>query len=391
MENPGTKMADQLKETAMKGLDFFKESMKQRDTFVTMIIWYIIFVILALMVYYYYVYVKELGTSECKYMDNLYSVLNPNIRSINFSDPNFDVAQFTFKDYYIKSAYNCCSSGNYKNGVVGDCALKDVIKQGVRGLDFEVYSIDDNPVIATSTDDSYYIKETFNSIKFADALRIIIDYGFSGATAPNSTDPIIIHIRFKSANQTMFDNLAILFKNNSNYLLGKEYSFETQNHNFGDTALNVMQQKIVIIVDRSNTDFLTNPKLMEYVNMTSNSIFMRALHYNDIKYSPDFNELQEYNKRAMTISMPDKGSNPPNPSGIVIREAGCQMIAMRYQQVDEFLEENALFFDRNGYAFALKPERLRYKVITIPDPPAQDPALSYAPRTRTTDFYSMQF
>ena len=58
----------------------------------------------------------------------------------------------------------------------------------------------------------------------------------------------------------------------------------------------------------------------EYVNMTSNSVFMRALHYYDIKYTPDMNELIEANKLGMTIGMPDKGNNPENPSGIVMKE-----------------------------------------------------------------------
>ena len=89
----------------------------------------------------------------------------------------------------------------------------------------------------------------------------------------------------------------------------------------------------------------------------------------------------------MTIGMPDKGSNPENPSAVVLREAGCQLLAMRYQQVDINVEENDLFFNKNKTAFVLKPERLRYIPITIPLPPPQDPAVSYATRTIESDFY----
>ena len=39
---------------------------------------------------------------------------------------------------YIKTAYNCCSGGNYKNDYVDLCVLKNILKQGVRGLDFEI-------------------------------------------------------------------------------------------------------------------------------------------------------------------------------------------------------------------------------------------------------------
>jgi hypothetical protein len=122
--------------------------------------------------------------------------------------------------------------------------------------------------------------------------------------------------------------------------------------------------------------------------MTSNSVFARALHYYDIVNAPDMEELIGYNKLNMTIGMPDKGSNPENPSSLVMREMGCQLLAMRYQKVDVNVEENDAFFEENGYAFVLKPENLRYIPVTIPAPPPQNPQLSYATRSVSSDFYS---
>ena len=114
---------------------------------------------------------------------------------------------------------------------------------------------------------------------------------------------------------------------------------------------------------------------------------MRALNYYDIAYTPDMNELIEYNRRCMTIGMPDKGANPDNPSGIVLRETGTQMLAMRYQLFDNNLEESDMTFDLAGYAFVLKPESLRYVPVIIPDPVPQNPDVSYATQTASTDFY----
>ena len=124
--------------------------------------------------------------------------------------------------------------------------------------------------------------------------------------------------------------------------------------------------------------------------MTSNSTFARALHYYDIKYTPDINELIEYNKLCMTIAMPDKGSDPVNPSGPVVRETGCQFIAMRNQYLDTNLEEVNQFFDENGVAFVLKPEPLRYIPVIVEEPKSQDPDLSYATRNVSSDFYKFQ-
>jgi peptide-methionine (R)-S-oxide reductase len=111
----------------------------------------------------------------------------------------------------------------------------------------------------------------------------------------------------------------------------------------------------------------------------------------DVKNNPDINELTEYNKRAMTIILPDSGANPSNPSGYLGRASGCQFVAMRYQMVDNYLMENALFFDRVGYAFSLKPAELRYQVVTIPTPTPQNPNYSYATRNVSTDYYEFNF
>ena len=124
--------------------------------------------------------------------------------------------------------------------------------------------------------------------------------------------------------------------------------------------------------------------------MTSSSIFMRALHYYDVINAPDMIELIEYNKLNMTIGMPDKGSTPENPSSLTMRTYGIQMLAMRYQLVDTNLEENNIFFDEEGHAFVLKPEKLRYIPETIAAPPPQDPNVSFATRTVSSDFYKFE-
>jgi len=354
-----------------------------KENMVMKILIVIIFVIILLALAYYF-YMRNLPSYECNAMDALYSSLNGSIRSINVIDPD---CKYLFRDYYIKTAYNCCSGGSYKNDFVDTCVLKDLLKQGVRGLDFEIYSMNDKPVVATSTSDSYHVKETYNSIDFSEVMNILRDYAFVTATAPNSSDPIIIHLRFKSSNQKMYQNFAKLLENYDNLLLGKDYSYEYYGKNLGEVKLLLFMKKIVIIVDRSDISFLECQEFYEYVNMTSNSVFMRALRYYDIAYTPDLNELIEFDRRNMTIGMPDKGSNPENPSALVMRETGTQLLAMRYQLFDNNLEENNMFFDLAGYAFVLKPENLRFVPVVIPTPPPQNPDVSYATRVISSDFY----
>jgi hypothetical protein len=374
---------DKISNTQQNITNAVKNLTQMKESTTVVVISCIIFLII-LISFLCYFYYNGLRGRECKNINKIYGDLNGKIRSIDETDQ----FNYTFKDYYIKSAYNCCSGGNYKNDFVDTCNLKSLLKQGVRGLDFEIFSINDGPVVATSTSDSYYVKETFNYVNFVDVMNILRDYAFSTSTAPNSNDPIIIHLRIKSTNQAMYQNFAKLLENYDSILLSKDYDSENNGTNFGNVPLKNLLGKVIIIVDRSNISFLECPEFYRFVNMTSNSVFMRALHYYDIKFTPDMNELIEFNKQNMTIGMPDKGSNPENPSSLVMREMGCQLLAMRYQTIDVNVEENDIFFDEKGYAFVLKPDNLRYIPVTIPLPPAQNPELSYATKSVQSDFYS---
>jgi len=362
------------------------------ENFISYILLFII-LILIICIIFYYIYIMRLNSSECSYMNGLYSSLDGYIHSIT-PDSNTDCSG-NLRDYYIKTAFNACSGGSYRNDFVNICNLKAILKQGVRGLDFEIYSVGGTPVVSTSTQSTnYYIKETFNSVPFTDVMDVLRNYGFSSATVPNPSDPIIIHLRIKTNQAELYEKLSNIFNSYEDIMLGKEYSFENNGQNLGEVPLSKLMNKIVLIVDKSNPLFLSNTNFMEYVNMASNSVFMRGYAYNQVKNTPDINELTEYNKKYMTIVFPDVSTtdpNPPNPSGILCREMGCQMVAMRYQIIDQYLEENAAFFDNSGYAFSLKPEILRYEPVIVPEPTPQDPALSYETRNVTKDYFSFDF
>jgi hypothetical protein len=361
--------------------------MNLKEDFVTFIILAISLIII-IVVIIYFIYLKNLPTSECNYMDTLYGKIDGNIKSIDVTNPDFSGNLY---DYYIKTAYNSCSGGNYKNDFVNICNLTNLLKQGVRCLDFELYCVNNTPVVATSTVDSVYIKETFNSVNFSDVMSTIQSYAFSGGDCPNPNDPIIIHLRCMSNNPIMYSELATIFKSYDSIMLGKKYSYENNGLNLGMTPLIDLMKKVTLIIDRSNPTFLGNQDLLEYVNLVSNSFFMRGYDYNQVKENHDIEGLKIYNQKNMTIVFPDNGSNPANPSGILCRAVGCQMVAIRYQLVDSFLEDNNTFFDNVGYAFCLKPEKLRYTEVTVDSPTPQNPDYSYATKNVSTDYYSLNY
>ena len=390
MSTPASYTPSAIVAAAKNAVASFSQRLKAYNVSIEIVFLSILIVAVLGVILGYIFYIRDyLQGSECRSMTNLYFNQDRAIRPINPNDAN---CKYSLRDYYIKTAYNCCSAGSYKNDYVDTCSLINVLRQGVRGLDFEIYSVNDNPVVSTSTQSSYYVKETYNYVNFTDVMSIIANYAFSSSGSPNPGDPIIFHLRFMSNNEKMFGKLAKIFESYNHLFLGPAYSHEDENsegqkQNLGANPLLNFRNKIIVIADNRNKSF-TSTKFYEYVNMTSKSIFMRALDYYNIKNTPDITELQTYNKQNMTISLPNLSAYPENPNAIICRELGCQMIGMCYQLNDVYLQENNQFFDNGGYAFVLKPENLRYQEITIPDATPPPAATSYATRTITTQYHT---
>ena len=79
-------------------------------------------IILAALVITYVVTKVKLNKENCERLDELYHDF-PMISSIN---PNQKEYQFMLRDYYVKTAYNCCAGGKFKNDmfnyILGGCA-----------------------------------------------------------------------------------------------------------------------------------------------------------------------------------------------------------------------------------------------------------------------------
>lgn len=341
-----------------------------------------------------YIYTKSTYIdSHCKIIKDVYTDMGK-VSSINFEDKNYK--GFLLRDYYIKSSYNSCAIGDFKNTFVDVCGLKNVIRQGVRVLDFEIYSVNDKPVVAVSsipcdfTDEEpqcFLIKESYNYVDFDKAMQIAASYAFAGDTCPNPNDPLILNLRIMSKNESIYTSMTnTLQQKFGDHLLGKKYSYENAGESIAFEPLSNFANKVIIVADKSNP-FFEGTKLEELVNIGSNSVFMRSLRESEVKYTPDFNELKNYNKKNLTMELPDVSTNDNNPSAALGMKYGVQMIGMCYQNYDANLEFYEEFFANTGHSFVLKPADLRYQVVTIAPPTAQNPALSMAPRVTKSSYY----
>jgi hypothetical protein len=304
-------------------------------------------------------------------------VIERNITSINPSDSQ---SKFKLRDYYIKAAHNAFNPDKFKNSNVSMDAFLYVIARGCRFIDFEVFSVENQPVIASSSVNSFNYKETYNHIPVSDAFEVLGNYVFSGSKCPNPGDPFIIHMRMMSQNITMYDNLAKIIsqsKSVARYLLGPKYGREYQSKDLGNEDLLDFKGKIILMVDGTNQVY-RKTKLFELINMSSKSMFLSKYTYFGVKNVGDPQIFKDANKKNMCLVLPDKGGRPINDGHNGPFTWGCQIVAMCFQEEvrDEKLKAYEDKFASVGYAFILKPEDLRYVPITIPAPKPPNPKAS---------------
>jgi len=313
--------------------------------------------------------------------ENTKASIEKNIISIN---PEDNQSKFKLRDYYIKAAYNAFNPDKFKNSTVSMDALLYVIARGCRFIDFEVFSVDNQPVIASSSVNSYNYKETYNHIPVSEAFEVLGSYVFSGAKCPNPGDPFIIHMRIMSRNVTMYDNLAKIIsqsKTVARNLLGPKYGREYQTKDLGNENLLDFKGKIILMVDGTNPTY-RNTKLFELINMSSNSLFLSKYTYFGVKNVGDPQAFKDANKKNMCLVVPDKGGRPFNDGHNGPFTWGCQIATMCFQEEarDEKLKAYEDKFASVGYAFILKPEELRYVPITIAPPAPPNPKASMEAR-----------
>ena len=305
------------------------------------------------------------------------------------------------RDFYIKTAYNCCASGNFKSDYVSMCALYNVIAQGCRCLDFEIYCLNDTPVVAVSSIDQIGVKQSYNFLNAADVLEAVNNYAFNGNVlpsildgeklqrfCPNPTDPMFLHFRLKTNNVGVINHLAsIIAKKFESKLLPIQFMREANGKNMTKTPIkdlvdNVNGKVVIMVEKNSNTGGMPilyqSANMWELTNITTNSVYIHEKRFTDIKNTNSPKEVVDFNRQNMTIVLPDLNENNTNYIYVVPRMLGCQFIAMNFQNTDQNLISYNKFFDNSKCAFVPRPAELLYVPVFIPEPKKLDDALLYS-------------
>ena len=355
---------------------------KGENVFIAMIYFFIVLIVMFTGFYLYRI--SNYINKHCGYIKSIYKE-PASIASLDvdkYKDNNL-------RDFYIKTAYNCCAIGNFTQTFVDLCGLKNSLSQGARCLDFEIYALDNKPIIAVSASSSFFVKQSFNFLSVHDVLNYIMTYAFSGAICPNYQDPLILHFRVKTSLLPIIDKLGDDISNVlGERLLDSNYNDAYFNQNLGGVPISNFMNKIIIAVNAHNQEVFKSNKLMKVSNMLSGTEFFRMLRKHDILYTPSSNELVDYNKSCMSIAIPDLTYSTENLPFHLCLEYGIQMIGMCYQNFDSNMEICSEFFAESNSAFVLKPVSLRYEPIVIERPAELPESVSFKPRTVSKPYYS---
>jgi hypothetical protein len=330
----------------------------------------VIIIIILLFIYILYrLYRKQMSTKENFFsktaeqeLDEIKNNdLSPGITSLKPVYTNMPISQ-----YVIKGSYNTAVTDNY----VSLDTLKYVLSRGCRFIDFEVFFVNNRPVVSYSNDQNFKLLETDNTILLEDILSNSIAYGFN-EPSPNPTDPLFIQLRIKSTNNDVYNEVA---KTINTAISNRLYTGEF----IQSTKLSEIMGKVVIVLDKTinynyqqYTNCSTTAKncydLKNYINIESGSQLLRTNNLSTIISKsinpPSINDNNiTTDVTYMQIASPDVNTvivGNPLPYEF-IKDYGCQILLYKFYNKDNGLELYEEMFKENLYGIVPLATMLMY-------------------------------
>jgi hypothetical protein len=336
LSNDQIKMEKQISQLSEKAMSFFTNK--------TMMIYIVIIIFLFLLFTYVFVTLRK-RSYNCSVL-KANSPQNNTMKITELTDFT-TLKNKTLKEFYIKTAYNCCCAGNLKNDYVDTCALSNCANFGVRALDFQIYSLNNHPVISASSlspsngeQTSFKYKEIYNSLPFGETMddvkRIFLN---DQNNCNNTTDPLFLIFRLytnrRSTIDEMYDSLLNTF-DKSKYL----FYMPSNSITLDDIKLNDVMGKVVIIVDSTGVSNYSSSKLNKITSLNlgtqTNKIYRESEMINELKSD------QTYGTNIFSTNLnllyPDLNGNVQNYDSITSGiNSSVSFIAMNYQLNDEYL------------------------------------------------------
>jgi hypothetical protein len=392
---------------------FLNNAMINIILFAQFYVWGIAAGILAIIIWYISSQItqkeRNINIMTALYKDN---VLNQKQINSIFTGKNNDMNE-SFKldlkdrvgslaDYMILSSYNSCCVGDFLDSYVSLDALKNVINQGARVLDFSIYLVDEDgtkkAVVGAAPDSSTNIKGTYNHLNLVKVFKTIQTTAMKSGKCTNWNDPLFIHLRIMSAqSEKLYKSLAEQFAE-----VWEEGDLQiytkSETKQLGEVYLNELKNKVVIIISDPNVNHWRaknetdwegeegklviggNDKVKKFMRMVSS--FSDYQHRSDhiVKInkanaeSSDIKSIIDLTRKNIYIIIPDELSINDNMDYEKHHNMGCQMVCMNWQNLDGHLSSYIAKFrtqiigeseTQKAYAFMLKSKALRGKSVTV--------------------------
>ena len=307
----------------------------------------IVITIIVILVFEYKKYSKN--KDKCSNIESVYAT-----NKIKITQPSNDKQTKAtlcspLKKVAIMGSYNSCAVENFCYSYVDTCSLSKWIKLGIRAVDFEIYSKNGEPVIAVSSDDSYCLKNSYNSIQLKDALKVISTNAF--ASGQKSIPPFFITLRVKSAIAEIYDKIwqaivanlskTLLLCNNQvnpSIFAKPNLPMTDENTPILNTQIKTLMNKIIIIFDSTNTQKNSKP-FDQIAGRLSKIIHI----YTPVKRFNNISSTTALAATSFNVAIPSLGCSATNTvtnsSNVNLLEKSLNIMHMNFQSFDDSLQK----------------------------------------------------
>lgn len=253
-------------------------------------------------------------------------------------------ADVSLNQVYVKTAYNCCCSGEFKNDYVDTCALVNCAKQGVRALDFTVFSLRDEPVVSASSYNSPLYKEQYNSLSFAEVIQQVKrSFLLDTMNCPNTTDPLFLILRIQSRQKKVYDKMADILQASfgSGNIAGNLLFTDIQQIN--RATIKQFIGKVLVMVDTTGLSGYESSTLSKLSVVNFGTLENRIIRVKDV-----YDENRR-SRNPLTILYPNLQTSSDNYDFTLGLPLGIQFIGMNFQTKDRYLDAYNAFFEEAAF------------------------------------------
>lgn len=275
-------------------------------------------------------------------------------------------------DYYLASSAYSVIPTNKVYSYTTEEAIRKVIAAGARLVELHVYEEKGQPVVGladTITGERY----TYNNVPFEKCCQVLANDAFNPGTTTASSDPFVVSVVLHTNTTAVINACAEIMKSTMRkYMLDSSFSYQRKvipNEPVCDFA-----GKFIIVSGPS----VKGTQMDELVNLSWGSSHLRRLTYTEAAMSHDTDELTNFNKKGITMVVPDGSTSLENSNPQILFTYGCQWVMMNYGSLDKAMAVYTGHFAASSVL--LKPEQLRFQPTTYKKPTPQDPSRSFQPK-----------